>query len=255
MINRLMRELLAQAMVAGVLIRGDQRHSVRDRFTHKAAHGHAIRRLDHSADDIALAGDRANDRGLAALSLDLVLLLIPMLVRILAANVGFINFHFAHEFSKATVLHGRSDAMAHIPGGPIGPAANDPLNLQGTNAFFALQHQVNHLEPGLERIVGIFKDRSRYHGKAIAVPSATRLGLTNPMKRAALERKYLGIVAARTMYAFRPAPFLQELLAGVFVLEARHHFGKCLAGFCAHWMASVMLRPFYTIPDVVSSRL
>lgn len=254
-IDRLMRELLAQAEVAGVLIRGHQRHVIRDGFPHKAAHRHAIRRLDHLADHIAFTRDRANDRGLAAVVLPLPLFLVPMLVRVLTANIRFIHFHFAHELAKAPVLHGGANAMAHIPGRAVGPAANDPLDLQGANAFLALQHQINDLEPGLERIVRVFKDRARNHGEAVAVPSATILRFADPMKRAALERKHLSVLAAWAVDAIRPTALLQEFLAGVFVLELRHHFRKCLAGFRVHGMASVMLRPFYTNPDVVSSRL
>ena len=65
----------------------------------------------------------------------------------LAADIGLIDFYFAHELRKAPILHGRTNAMAHIPGGAVVAAADLPMDLQGADALLALRHQVNHLKP------------------------------------------------------------------------------------------------------------
>src|SRR5262249_31366575 len=122
----------------------------------------------------------------------------------------------------------------------------------GANPFLAGQHQVSNLKPGSQWIVGILKDGLSNDRKSVAVPSATLLTLADPMKRTALHSKYLGIVAARAAHnAVFPAPLLQELFAGVFILEGIHQLGKCLF----HGLASVMLKLVYRSSTVVSSRL
>ena len=62
----------------------------------------------------------------------------PMAVLVLATDVGFINFDFAHELPESSVLHRRTNAMAHIPGRAVVPAPDLPVDLQGADSLLAL---------------------------------------------------------------------------------------------------------------------
>ena len=221
-IDRLMEERPAQAVIAGMFIGRHQRDFIADGLTHKVAHRDPVRRLNHLTDHVPFAGDRADHRGLAAVVLPLAFFLVPMLVRVFAANIGFIYFHFAQQLRKASVFHGRPNAMAHIPGRPVVAGPDLTMDLQGADALLALGHQVNDLEPGPKRIVGVLENGLADHGEAVAVPSAALFAFADPVKRLALEGVDLLILATRALYAVRPAHIGQELLAGLFHREAGH---------------------------------
>ena len=64
----------------------------------------------------------------------------------LAADVGFIRFHFARKFVHAVVLHGKADAMQHEPSGLLG----DPQsagNFAGANAVLGIHNHPERGEP------------------------------------------------------------------------------------------------------------
>ena len=177
MFDRFMRKLTVQVRVGPGFIGRDQRdpfvHGLSDEFVER----HAIRVFNDLADDVTLASNRANDSSLAFRSASNMAFLIPVAVLVAPANIGFVYFYFAHELGKSAIFHCGSDAMADIPGGAVSAAADLPVNLQGTHAFLALRHQVDHLKPCAQRIVRILKDRLGNHGEAIAVPSAACLPL------------------------------------------------------------------------------
>lgn len=251
MAHGLMRELSVQSGITAMFIGRHKRDTLTDRIPHKVAQGHAVSILDDLADHVSLSGDCPDDGYFIFSATMIGATLVCMAIAVFAPDVGLIDLHFSHELGKASILHGRSDAVAHIPGGSIRPTANDALNLKGTNPLLAAQHQVNDLEPRLQRVVGILKDRLRNHGKAVAVPSAAILALADPVIRTALDRKHLGVLATWACHAIRPTTLLQESLAGVFRFKSLHQAAECLR---FHDLASVMLRLLYRSSIVVSSR-
>jgi hypothetical protein len=209
----------AQSSIAAMLISCHQGHVFAHRLPHKALQGIRVDLLNNLGCDVALASNRANHGYLAMWAVSAIPLASDrhMLILPLPADVGFVYLNLSHELAKSTVFHGRSDAMAHVPGSAVRPATNDALDLKGANTLLAGQHQIHDLKPGLERIVRILKDRLGNHGKAIAITTAAALALTDPVKRTALDCKHLGVIAARACHAIRPTALLQECLAGIFL--------------------------------------
>lgn len=251
MAHRLMRiAQLGQALITRVLISGHQGHVLSYSLPYKALQSLCIDFLNDLGHDLTLASHRANNGNLAlGAAMGTIQALRDMLVLKLAADVGFVYLYFAHQRIESAVLHGRSDAMAHIPSGPIGPATDHALYLQGANPLLAGHHEVDDLKPSPQRIVRVLEDRMGDDREAVAVPSSALLALTDPMERTALDGEDLGIVATGAVDPIRPAALKQELLAGGFVFESIHHAGERRF----HCLASVMLRPFYSFMDVVSS--
>jgi hypothetical protein len=226
MIHRLMWELALQSTITVGLIGGDQRDAFTHRLPNKVAQRHTIGALNDLADYIALASDSTDHPYFTATDPWLVSALAPMAVLVLASDIGFIHFDFAHELGKSSVLHRRTNAVAHIPSRSIVPTPDLAMDLQSADSLFALRHQVDDLKPSSERIVGIFKHGLADHGEPIAVPSATLFRLADPMKRLGLQLVDFFILTARTLHAVRPTLFCEELLARFFSREAIHQVGN-----------------------------
>lgn len=248
-IDGLVRELAMQSGIARMFVSGHQRDLLTDRIPHEVAQGQTVCILNDLADYVTLASNRTNNTDLSFPAFYIVPFC-NMAVSILSADVRLVYLNFAHQFAKASILHSGSNAMARIPGGSIGSTADDALDLQGADTLLAGQHQKNDLKPRLQGVVRVLKDGFCNHREAVAIASTAFLALTDPVKWAALYRKHLGIVAAWAGYAIGPAALLKKRLAGFFGLESLHHAAECL-GF---HMASVMLRPFYRVSTVVSSK-
>ena len=154
-------------------------------FPHNLAHGHTVSRFDHCADHVALASDRADHSDFSTRSWNMFPL-VGMAVNIPATDKGLVNLNLSHQLGEASIFHRRSDAMALGPGSLVRPTPDDSPDLQGANAFLALKHQVDDLNPYLERIVRTFKNRLGKDRETITVPSAACIGLANPVKRAGL---------------------------------------------------------------------
>jgi len=116
--------------------------------------------------------------------------------------------------------------MADIPGRAIITATNLAVNLKGAHAFLALRHQVDHLKPGVQRVVRILKNRSRADREAIAISTATVGVLTHPMKGTHFQRVRLVMAAAQAPHTVRPPEILQKLLAGLLSREPLHQSGQ-----------------------------
>jgi len=251
-IHDFMREIAGQSLIAGMLIRRNQGNRTADSLPDELAHGGTVSGFDDFADHIALASDSPDYRDFSTRARNMFPL-VGVTVDVLPADKSFINFHFSHELTESAILHGCTNAMAHIPGGLVGSAPDQSLDLQGADPFLALKHQIDHLKPCLERIVSIFKNRFTDDGKAITVSSTAFLRFADPMKWACLQCVHFVVVAARTLHAVWPASFLQELFAGLFSGEAIHGLRERHFGF--HDLASVMLRPLYPKLGWVSCRL
>jgi len=231
-IHDLMGIFAVQPAIAWVFVRCHQRDTIPDGFADQLAHGYTISILDQFAHDIPFASNGPNDGSFGLFRH--VLFLVPMPVLVPAADIGFIHFHFAHQLGERTILHGRPNPMAHIPGRAVVAASDLAMDLQGTDAFLALRHQVNDLKPRSQWIVGVLKDRLGDDREPIAITSAAGLGLAHPMKRLALQFIDFGVVAAWAGYAVRPSLLLQELLTCLFGGEPMHQRGQRESGFRGH---------------------
>lgn len=150
----------------------------------------------------------------------------PMPIGLLAADVGFVNFDDAHQLLEAVVVHRRAEPMADEPSGMCrrSLAKEHAPNLESRNAFFALQHRVEHLEPRQERDVGILENRPDENGEAIRVGVLIGLVPALPMEGSRRALIDLVVAADRALWARRPSPQRQVSPAGRFVRESRHQF-------------------------------
>lgn len=226
MAARLMRNPTPiQRVIAGMLVCGDQIDALGNGLTDEAIQDGASDILNDLRRDVALPCNRA-DHGDLALCPGKVLPLVLVAVLVLAADKRFIHFDHARQFSKGLVLHRRSDAMAHIPGRPIIAASDLTVNLHGADALLALRHQVDHLEPGPQGVIGVLKDRPGQHRKAVAIPSAALVAFAHPMEGPRLQRINLLILAARTAHALGPTLHLKKPFTRLFRRKERHQLGQ-----------------------------
>ena len=187
-----------------MLVGGDQRHVLAHRLPNEIAQRVPIGGFDELADHIALASNGANDRDFPPADPRQASSLAAMTVLVFAADVGFINFDFPHQLLKASMLHRRTNAMAHIPGCPIVATSDLAMNLQGTNAFLALHHQIDDLEPRAQRIVCVLKDSFRNDRESVAVRATAILRFTDPVKGTRFQFIHL-LTAACRLIDFRLA--------------------------------------------------
>jgi hypothetical protein len=213
-IHVLVRECLIQLLIASSFIRGDQTYLVRDRIADETAHGLSRSIFDDLTDDIALARNRADNGNLARWP-TARLFLVPMPVAIQAADVGFIDFDFAHQLWEVFILHRGADAMAHKPGGAVVATSDLAMNLKRADALLRLAHQIDDFKPRSERVVRVLKDRLCDDREPIAVAPAAILVLADPVERTRLKRVDLVAITARTLHAVRPAHIAEKRLAGI----------------------------------------
>ena len=123
MFHDLMREESFQRIITIGFIGGHQRLSLTDRLSHETSH--ASCRSVRSIIWQTTLPLRAIAPITAIFSEPPLIcrFLIPVPVFIFPANECFVHFDFAHQLCKPSVPHCRTNAMAHIPGGLIGPAA------------------------------------------------------------------------------------------------------------------------------------
>lgn len=228
-IDSLVRISLAQSPIASVFICGNKRNRIAYRFIDKLFQRFGLEVFDDLADNVSLSADRTDDADLAgAESTSHAFAVLPVAILVFPADVRFIDFNDTHELLEIWVLHRRPQAMAEIPSGRI-RRTDLPLDLFGADTLLAVQHRVQHLEPRLERILGVFKNRASCDRKAVGVSLATFDVGTLPVPRHCEGVDGLRLPASRAGNTLRPAAFLQEVFAGVFVwkllhqLSQRHH--------------------------------
>src|ERR1035437_5149250 len=115
MIHGFVRKFLpsCEVLIAGVLISRDQFNLAADRFGHKPMESRHIGALNHLADQITLARDRADDRRFTP-SARLLLLFVPMAIAVLAADVSFVYLDNSHQLPEVRIVHRGAQTMAHI---------------------------------------------------------------------------------------------------------------------------------------------
>ena len=227
--NRLMRKSLPaiQILIAGVLIGRNQFNLFANGFGYETVQRRHIGTFDHLANEVALAGDRADDGYLVTNAAN-VPFLVPVAIRILTTDVSFIDFDLSEQLRKTLIEHRGADACAHIPSRPIVATANLPMNLERADSLLALSHQVDDLKPDMKRIVRVLENRLGDDREAIAVATAAVFVLTGPMKGLVFQFIYsLAGSAAWAFYAVRPAQVAKQNLARLLIVaELLHHFGQ-----------------------------
>lgn len=144
----------------------------------------------------------------------------------LAANVGFIGLHGLASAAQrrgpqvAIVLHGFADAMAKEPSG-FHAAPEHALDLVGADALFAGAHQVNDLQPEMQRQVGRLENGPDPHGEGLPAGVALVEAGTGGLALQAADPSAIRIAAVGAGRAFRPKPRLDVGESGGFVLELR----------------------------------
>lgn len=182
----------------------------------------------NAGNDVALAADRASDQHFTGDRSRL--LLVPMAVFVLAADVGLIDLDNAHQLAELRISKTCPHAMTQIPSGAIGTEAHHAMDLQGRNALLAGEHQIDDLEPRFHGNVGVLEDRSDQHREAIA--AFIRAFRALPMEWHSADWADLFVPAASAANLLRPTALLQIELAGIigreqpFELRDRHLRGE-----------------------------
>ena len=185
---------------------------------HKAMHRSHIGTLDHLANQIALAGNRTDDRSLTPPT-GLMMLLVGVAVSVKAADVGFVHFDDPHQLPEFRIVHRSPQPMAHREGGLVGSGFDCPVNLQGADPLLASEHQKQHPKPSAERVLRVFENSSRDEREAVGV-SAGAFGVPAlPLPRLSDFVNVLALVAARALYAIRLAMREQIVFAGFVIGE------------------------------------
>src|SRR5205807_10559565 len=148
----------------------------RNGFANEAVQSFGIGMFDNAGDNIALAFDGTYNSVLA-FTAGSWRALIPMPVFVLSADVGFIYLDNTNELSELRVGQPSANAMAHIERGRIGTEAHHSMNLQRGNSLLAGQHEIDDLEPSLERDLRIIEDGFGDDGEATAPRFGTFLAL------------------------------------------------------------------------------
>ena len=113
-----------------------------------------------------------------------------------------------------------------------------PMDLQGADSLLALSHQVDHLKPNAQRVVGILENGFRDDAKTVSVASAAILVLADPVPRLRRQRIHFLALAARAFDAIRPAHITQQRFARRLVAELFHQLSERDVGLSAKRLAS-----------------
>ena len=92
-----------------------------------------------------------------------------MAVLRLAADERLVNLDDTHQLAEVLVRHPGPDAVAHVPGRPVGAEAHHAVYLKGANPLLAGQHQVDDAEPLAQRLIRVLEDRVDQDREPIAV--------------------------------------------------------------------------------------
>lgn len=210
------RVVFAQALVAGEFIGREQVNLSADRLTHEALDGASFCVADDARYDVAFAL-HGTDHDLLATGAGAGRPFIFVPVLVLAADVGLVGLHDAHELAELGVNQPGADAVAHVVGSLVGAEPHNALHFQSRHALLACQHHVDDPEPVAHPDIRILEDGSDQHGKPVATAWCALLAL--PVKRAVRDRINVLIAAAGAAHAHGPAPIAKVLLAGVIVWE------------------------------------
>ena len=195
-VNSIVRESLREFLIARAFVRRDQIDFLRNHLADESAHGLHRSIFDDLTDHATLARDRAYDGGLVERAAT-ALLLIPVPVFVLAADVSLIDFDDTHQLLKLRVFHRSAQPHAHVPSRSVRSRSDHPMDLQSAHAFLAGQHEVQNLEPSEQRLLSFLKDGSGLERKAVGRAIVLAAFFALPMPRTCGALVYVIVVAAR----------------------------------------------------------
>jgi hypothetical protein len=230
MIDGLMRVLhRLEPAITAVFVSGNQTNAICDRLANEATKRTRVGILDHFAEDIAFASDSADDCDFAGIGCAASAVFgahLRMTVALLAADVRFIDLNNSHQLLEIWIVHGCSQAVAHIPSRLVGLAADLPLNLECADTFLGIEHLPEHFEPNFQGVLGVLENRSRRERETVGVtlPAGLVRALPFPCKRDVVDR--FGLPASRTCRAIRPTPKEEKFSTGFISRESFHQLSE-----------------------------
>ena len=230
-VDNLVRVILVQPAIANPLVGNQQAYLFGYCLPDKSFERVAIDTFDYASGNLALAADRADDRGFAGAnttSPSTLPALTKMTVLRETADECFINLDLAEQLPLGAALHRDAEAMAHIPSRLVRAGAEHPMDLERAHTLFGVVHQERDLEPLDQRIFRVLEDRPADNREPIAVLVAP---LAPPMERARLDGVDFRVAAARAIDAIGPTPLSEERLAIIFGLEPGDELGEGHARF------------------------
>ena len=218
--------IVTDQAIAGVLIGREQldASAIRD-AANETIQRRRVGVLNCLADDVTLAGNRADDGHLSFGARQIQFLaLLGMHVLRFAADESLIDFDLATEQCRAFFLHRGADACAHIPRGFIRAGSHHPMKLVRGDSFLRVAHDEHDLEPRSQRVFGVLENRLSDHAESVSVAPTAILALANPVERAMRDVKHFLIPASRAFnFAVRPSLLNQKALAIIFSLKLLDH--------------------------------
>lgn len=217
-----------ESLVAWILVGGDL-DLVSNGLADESSKSRRVRVLDHLRYDVALARDGSDDGSLSSRTAPALPLLLPaadtsaVTVLGLAADVRFINLHDSSELDELLAPHGGADSVTHVPRGTVGTAPYDSMYLEGADPLLGGTHQVDDLEPGPQRVVGVLEDRSHERREPVALSRAL-LALPRPGTGEFVD--FL-VAATRARDASGPAHLDEVGPAGILGREPLRQLSEC----------------------------
>ena len=217
--DKLMRECRSQVPIAIGFIGRDQINFIADHFAHEAIQRRLVSVLDHLADDVSLAGDRADHGNLIDGALGVRALLAPMLVFEFAAHVSFVHFDNAHKLPELRIGQSGAKPMANEPRRPIGACSDHPMDLKCANSLLAGQHQVENLEPDQQLVIRVLENRVDRNREPIRGARSLPAFRALPVEGPRLAGVNVLVSATRASNALRPTLIAEIRFAGILIGE------------------------------------
>lgn len=137
----------------------------------------------------------------------------------LAADVGFVNFHFAGELAALVVLHRQPDALKHEPSGLLSDSKS-AMDLVRTDSVFAVGNHPHGGKPLVQTNGGILENSPNLDRElSLRMPS-----LALPETAGGDEGHFVGTASRADRSAVFPASYRQILQAIVSVREVKNRF-------------------------------
>jgi hypothetical protein len=208
MADDFVRKEISQFVIATRFVGRDQTDFFGYGLLDKSTQSLCGRVLDDHADDVALASDRADDRGFTRVSRTATAVFLPVYpvpVLLLAADLGLVNLDNAHQLPEVRVTESGAEPMAHIESRPVGTCLDSPVNLECADSLLAGQNQEQNPEPSAHGNLGILEDRADEYREAVGVSAPTFRIRALPFPRLRDVVDVIWLAAARAYNALRPA--------------------------------------------------
>jgi hypothetical protein len=134
--------------------------------------------------------------------------------------VGFDNSANPAHWRKRTVAHGFSNSVSEKPSG-FHATNEHSLNLAGSNALFASAHQMDDLQPKMQRQMGGLENGPHAHGKWLATLVAFVKAAAGGFASQLANALFISIAAMRASWAMRPKTTFDISESAFLILELR----------------------------------